>query len=831
MISLFLYVKGLIVLANCRVLSVTAGLRIVLLLGLLSILGAVGGCSSGGGDSDGDDGDTNRGWLTLTYPTDEASYPTDTSPQYLAGEAFISPTWWRCCTDDASDTGVTVSWRNEATNQSAPATQHVRYCLFLFSVYLCDHTWSASIPVIAGDNPITVTATDPDGNHGEKAITIVRSPDTVPPYVASTVPADGATDAYFIPYLQIRVIFNESVVPETVNNNSFTLRNYAGDPVSGTITVSPGGSNVTFQATSFIAPNGTYTATLTTEITDLNGLSMSEDYVWTFSTGEGDTVAPTVLYTNPSPGDIGISPHIILSATFSELMFFTTLNSDTFQLFDAASNPVEGVVTASGSSATFTPSNPLDGNSLYTAVITTGVTDEAGNHLETDYSWSFTTAVPDTTPPTVTSTSPANNETGVAIDGSLVVAFSEAMDVSTINDSTFLLEDSSQNPVFGAVSSGTTFNPYAQLALNETYTATITTGASDLAGNPLTQPYTWTFITTADGVGSWTTTSIVNAPSPRKEATAVWTGTEMLVWGGENGTYLNTGGRYNPTTDSWQQMSTDNAPGGCSTPVSVWTGQEMLVWCGRLITGEKAGRYNPVTDTWSTMSTVNAPTGLSHSTAVWTGTEMIIWGGYGSTYSNRGGRYNPATDTWTATTLTGAPAPRVYHTAVWTGSEMIIWGGDGGPFVNIGDTGGRYDPATNTWTTIAASGFLNNKVGHVAEWVDNTMIVWSGNENSGRYNPLTDNWSGVAAFNPIIDRNHPLSASAGNQIIVWGGEDNNSGATYLSTANSWNLMTFSDAPSGRAYGVSVWTGTEFIVWGGVDWTYAFTNTGGRYQFP
>ena len=62
-------------------------------------------------------------------------------------------------------------------------------------------------------------------------------------------------------------------------------------------------------------------------------------------------------------------------------------------------------------------------------------------------------------------------------------------------------------------------------------------------------------------------------------------------------------------------------------------------------------------------------------TAVWTGSEMIVWGGEFSGYSNTGGRYNPSTDSWTATSLTNAPSARDGHTAVWTGSEMIVWGG------------------------------------------------------------------------------------------------------------------------------------------------------------
>ena len=54
---------------------------------------------------------------------------------------------------------------------------------------------------------------------------------------------------------------------------------------------------------------------------------------------------------------------------------------------------------------------------------------------------------------------------------------------------------------------------------------------------------------------------------------------------------------------------------------------------------------------------------------------MIVWGGDGTRLLNTGGRYNPSTDSWTATSTTNAPGARSSHTAVWTGSEMIVWGG------------------------------------------------------------------------------------------------------------------------------------------------------------
>ena len=71
-------------------------------------------------------------------------------------------------------------------------------------------------------------------------------------------------------------------------------------------------------------------------------------------------------------------------------------------------------------------------------------------------------------------------------------------------------------------------------------------------------------------------------------------------------------------------------------------------------------------------------------------------------YLNTGGRYNPSTDSWTATSTTNAPAARVGHTAVWTGSEMIVWGGYRSASGDL-NTGGRYNPSTDSWTATSTT--------------------------------------------------------------------------------------------------------------------------------
>src|SRR5436190_3837754 len=79
---------------------------------------------------------------------------------------------------------------------------------------------------------------------------------------------------------------------------------------------------------------------------------------------------------------------------------------------------------------------------------------------------------------------------------------------------------------------------------------------------------------------TWTNTITTNAPAAREVHTAVWTGSEMIVWGGYNGSYLNTGGKYNLSTDSWTATSTTNAPAARDFHTAVWTGSEMIVWGG-----------------------------------------------------------------------------------------------------------------------------------------------------------------------------------------------------------------------------------------------------------
>src|SRR5947199_4370921 len=103
---------------------------------------------------------------------------------------------------------------------------------------------------------------------------------------------------------------------------------------------------------------------------------------------------------------------------------------------------------------------------------------------------------------------------------------------------------------------------------------------------------------------------------------------------------------------------------------------------------------------------------------------MVIWSGESDTGDvNTGGRYNPSTDSWTATSTTNAPSARFYHTAVWTGSEMIVWGGAASGYL---DSGGKYNPAMDSWTATRTASAPVGRALHTAVWTDSEMIVWGG---------------------------------------------------------------------------------------------------------
>jgi N-acetylneuraminic acid mutarotase len=196
----------------------------------------------------------------------------------------------------------------------------------------------------------------------------------------------------------------------------------------------------------------------------------------------------------------------------------------------------------------------------------------------------------------------------------------------------------------------------------------------------------------------WTATPDPPAPAPRASQASVWTGSDFITWGGTDATNtacVNTGLRYRPATNVWTPTATTGAPARRCYPRVAWSGTEMLIFGGNDELGVVAdgARYNPVTDTWRSLSTSGALSPRANHAGVWTGSQFLIWGGNDArAVFNTGAAYDPAADTWTPFSVPLAVVGRFDVSAVWTGTEMIIWGGEGADLGAYPSYGLRFKP-------------------------------------------------------------------------------------------------------------------------------------------
>lgn len=349
---------------------------------------------------------------------------------------------------------------------------------------------------------------------------------------------------------------------------------------------------------------------------------------------------------------------------------------------------------------------------------------------------------------------------------------------------------------------------------------------------------------------TWTPTAVDYLPEARYGHVAVWTGTEMVVWGGWGGALLATGGRYSPATDTWLPTTTTGAPSARWFSTAVWTGSQMIVWGGAsTVSGgplDTGARYTPGSDQWSGISTGDhLPAARFHNAAVWTGNQMIVWGGIGGigVAIDSGGIYTPATNLWSPMEGT-PPAARFWASAVWTGTQMIVWGGQNSVGTAL-QSGGVYTPgAPGNWSSMSATGAPSARALHSAIWVGppvNRMVLWGGRGapasplgDGARYDPIANGWSPMASTGAPSARYFHTATWTGNEMVVWGGTTDeasglSTGARYSPVSDTWAGATpGSAAPSARFLHTAVWTGEDVILWGGTG-ADSVRDSGARYD--
>jgi len=337
------------------------------------------------------------------------------------------------------------------------------------------------------------------------------------PTVTAVTPANGASGV--VPTKPgITATLNEPVGAFT-GAASFTVTCAAPcvNPV-GTVTLDATNKTATYTVKSSLAALTLYTATLTGAVSLANGLTLNSPYVWHFTTGV-IPVAPTVTAVTPIDDATGVPINTSLAVTFSEpIAPLTGTASFTVTCVAPCTSPA-GTVTldAAGGNATFTPTAVLAPLTEYTATITGAQSLASSLALASPYVWQFKTGVTaDTTRPRVLLTDPATTSpgptVGAPVNAAITAAFTKDMAPATIGATSFTVTCTTPcvSPAGAVTYEGgdrtAVFTPTAPLTVGTTYTATLTTAVTDLAGNalagnqaplPAASDYVWTFTTSS----------------------------------------------------------------------------------------------------------------------------------------------------------------------------------------------------------------------------------------------------------------------------------------------------------------------------------------------
>src|SRR3954452_940607 len=286
-------------------------------------------------------------------------------------------------------------------------------------------------------------------------------------------------------------------------------------------------------------------------------------------------------------------------------------------------------------------------------------------------------------------------------------------------------------------------------------------------------------------------TELPNPPQGAGGTASVWTGTELISWGGyvsdtttEKYTYLATGSAFDPSSDTWTPIPA--APEARSDATAIWTGNEALFLFGQNGTKRYPDgvAFDPATDAWRTV----APTPIDPSiaTAVWTGTELIAWGSRsrGSNNGVEGAAYDPATDTWQR--ISDAPISMNAASGLWTGSQMLVFGSlldSGNHAATDTAVGESYDPATDTWTVLPASDLSPQATSAV--WTVGRMLAWDYATRSQTFNADTNTWSHPVKMPLEPSECYPDSVALSGSVFAFYCGD---AALYDDAAGTWQRL-------------------------------------------
>lgn len=332
--------------------------------------------------------------------------------------------------------------------------------------------------------------------------------------------------------------------------------------------------------------------------------------------------------------------------------------------------------------------------------------------------------------------------------------------------------------------------------------------------------------------------------APRVGHFVVWTGREVILWGGrapeDPGRTFGDGVRFDPVRGELRAMSRVDAPSARFQDgvTAVWDGREMLVLGGRDALGlvRDGASYSPELDRWRALSSALPP--RAPLTALYTGHDVLVLGS--ARDGLEGLRFLPGTDVFASTLIRGPSSMRLGHSALWTGAEVVVWGG-ADELGAVRADGYRYVPSRRRWRAIRDAGAMNARRGHSAVWSSSEMLVFGGVDRAGRslaapvsYVPAVDAWRALSSVDAPSPREGQVAVWTGDAMLIWGGRDASGtrvdGASYDPWDDAWTALPPLPAEyAGRAGAAGIWTGSELVVLAGDADRDSLSPFGWRYQ--
>lgn len=313
----------------------------------------------------------------------------------------------------------------------------------------------------------------------------------------------------------------------------------------------------------------------------------------------------------------------------------------------------------------------------------------------------------------------------------------------------------------------------------------------------------------------------------RDDPVVVWTGAELLVWGGV-GRARRTGAAYEPIARHWRSIAAAPMVPDPSIP-AVWTGTELLVWGGRVPGTDRfswprnvAAAYDPAADAWRIVASPEGASGPTTDLSAWTGTEMLAWGWFEERARPRARllAYSPATDTWRQ--AADAPVSPGTGTMTWTGSELVVVGYGGAPdYDGMNAHAATYTPTTDAWrdlgrlpmsgdgmpTAHATSGSV--LLMNAYQWPDESVAVGEPANHDLVLDPVTG--CGYAPTEaPWTSSTGSPSAWTGSLLLFPGDR----GLAYAPSTDDWKRLPRERGLRQPMIGSATWAGGRLFVLGG-----------------